>query len=296
MRFKYTCQLLTLLLGFNCLCANETFADEAASVRSADRVALVGGTWVERMQQNGYFETALQTLAPQQKLAVRNLGWSGDNARAEARALFGSPQDGYARLQRDLAAAKPTIVVLGYGFAAALNGLTAAEQFSADLDRLLDDQAAAGVRVVLLQPFHMPGVRTTDYDAANQSVRQTIAQAAQERKLPLIDLAPLVSDADFDNGLHLTEQGYQQLGDRLARELLHQAEVPAIDYTAAKTKSLRDKVIEKNQLFFHRYRPQNETYLFLFRKHEQGNNAVDIPRFDPLIEALDGEIQQAAGQ
>lgn len=40
---------------------------------------------------------------------------------------------------------------------------------------------------------------------------------------------------------------------------------------------------EKNFLFFNRYRPQNETYLFLFRKHEQGNNAVEIPQFDPLI-------------
>ena len=43
-------------------------------------------------------------------------------------------------------------------------------------------------------------------------------------------------------------------------------------------------------MFFHRYRPQNETYLFLFRKHEQGNNAVEIPKFDPIVESLEGEI------
>ena len=46
----------------------------------------------------------------------------------------------------------------------------------------------------------------------------------------------------------------------------------------------------KNTLFFHRYRPQNETYLFLFRKHEQGNNAVEIPQFDPLIAELEKKI------
>ncbi|QDV70898.1 hypothetical protein Poly24_46310 [Rosistilla carotiformis] len=294
MNYQRICLVLALTIS-TCYSADST-ADDASSIQTNDRIAVVGGTWVERLQQNGYFETALQSLAPNQNLTVRNLGWSGDNARAEARAVFGSPQDGYARLQRDLAAANPTVVVVGYGFAEAMNGLEAAERFPADLQRLLDDQAAAGVRVILLQPFHMPGVRTPDYDAAEKSVRQTIAQAAQERKLPLIDLAPWVSDADFDNGLHLTEQGYQQLGDRIARELLHQAAAPAIDYTTAKTKALRDKVIEKNQLFFHRYRPQNETYLFLFRKHEQGNNAVDIPRFDPLIEALDGEIHQVAAQ
>ena len=46
----------------------------------------------------------------------------------------------------------------------------------------------------------------------------------------------------------------------------------------------------KNMMFFHRHRPQNETYLFLFRKHEQGNNAVEIPQFDPLVQDLDKKI------
>ncbi|MFC1759014.1 SGNH/GDSL hydrolase family protein [Planctomycetota bacterium] len=46
---------------------------------------------------------------------------------------------------------------------------------------------------------------------------------------------------------------------------------------------LRQTICRKNELFFHRWRPQNETYLFLFRKHEQGNNAVEIPKFDPLV-------------
>ena len=55
-------------------------------------------------------------------------------------------------------------------------------------------------------------------------------------------------------------------------------------------RQLQQLVNEKNMLFFHRYRPQNETYLFLFRKHEQGNNAVEIPQFDPLIQALEKKI------
>lgn len=55
---------------------------------------------------------------------------------------------------------------------------------------------------------------------------------------------------------------------------------------------LQSAIAEKNALFFNRYRPQNETYLFLFRKHEQGNNAVEIPQFDPLIEAKEKEIAE----
>ncbi len=57
---------------------------------------------------------------------------------------------------------------------------------------------------------------------------------------------------------------------------------------------LRQTIIAKNELYFHRWRPQNVTYLFGFRKHEQGNNAVEIPQFDPLVEEKEDEIQSLA--
>jgi lysophospholipase L1-like esterase len=53
---------------------------------------------------------------------------------------------------------------------------------------------------------------------------------------------------------------------------------------------LRQAIIAKNQLYFHRWRPQNETYLFGFRKHEQGQNAREIPQFDPLVEKREADI------
>ena len=53
---------------------------------------------------------------------------------------------------------------------------------------------------------------------------------------------------------------------------------------------LRRTVNRKNELFFYRWRPQNHTYLFGFRKHEQGNNAVEIPQFDPLVAEQETEI------
>ncbi|MEZ6092454.1 MAG: GDSL-type esterase/lipase family protein [Pirellulaceae bacterium] len=274
--------------------ANTVCAQEAAILHQGDCIGVLGGTFVERMQQYGYFETALQSLASGKDLTVRNLGWSGDNARGEARAVFGNPTEGYGRLQRDLAAAQPSVLLIAYGFAEALDGLDEAKRFADDLRRLLDDQKQAGNRVVLLQPYSMPGVKTADYDEALKVIRQAMADTAAARSLPMIDLQPLVSDSDFDNGLHLSEAGYRQLGDALARRLLMVPNAPSIDYDDARVKALRDKVTEKNQLFFHRYRPQNETYLFLFRKHEQGNNASDIPQFDPLIDAVDAEIHQAA--
>ena len=54
--------------------------------------------------------------------------------------------------------------------------------------------------------------------------------------------------------------------------------------------ALRGAINAKNELYFYRWRPQNETYLFGFRKHEQGQNAREIPQFDPLVAAKEAEI------
>jgi lysophospholipase L1-like esterase len=53
---------------------------------------------------------------------------------------------------------------------------------------------------------------------------------------------------------------------------------------------LRQAIVAKNRLYFYRWRPANETYLFGFRKAEQGKNAVEIPEFDPLVVKKEEEI------
>jgi lysophospholipase L1-like esterase len=60
----------------------------------------------------------------------------------------------------------------------------------------------------------------------------------------------------------------------------------------SQVEQLRLTIIEKNRLYFHRWRPQNETYLFGFRKHEQGNNAAEVPKFDPLVEEMEKRIAE----
>jgi lysophospholipase L1-like esterase len=51
----------------------------------------------------------------------------------------------------------------------------------------------------------------------------------------------------------------------------------------AQAQALRAAILRKNDLFFYRWRPQNITYLLGFRRYEQGNNAIEIPQFDPLV-------------
>jgi lysophospholipase L1-like esterase len=76
------------------------------------------------------------------------------------------------------------------------------------------------------------------------------------------------------------------VGQRVASEPLPFGHTPE----DRQIKELRRAIIEKNRLYFHRWRPQNETYLFGFRKHEQGQNAAEVPKFDPLVEELEAKI------
>lgn len=58
--------------------------------------------------------------------------------------------------------------------------------------------------------------------------------------------------------------------------------------------ALRRAIVEKNELYFYRWRPQNETYLFGFRKYEQGQNAQEVPKFDPLVATAEAAIVELA--
>jgi lysophospholipase L1-like esterase len=69
-----------------------------------------------------------------------------------------------------------------------------------------------------------------------------------------------------------------------------QARQLTIDRDLEQAEKLRGAIIAKNRLYFYRWRPENETYLFGFRKHEQGQNAREIPQFDPLIVEKEKEI------
>jgi hypothetical protein len=91
-----------------------------------------------------------------------------------------------------------------------------------------------------------------------------------------------------DNGLHFTGEGYQKTTGAFARAL---GLAEDGGYSEA-LEPVRAAVCKKNELYFHRWRPQNETYLFGFRKHEQGRNAKEIVEFDPLVAAAEAEIEK----
>ncbi|MEM7384015.1 MAG: FG-GAP-like repeat-containing protein, partial [Verrucomicrobiota bacterium] len=264
-------------------------------LRDGDRVVLLGNTFIEREASFGHLETALTlgAAADGKKVTFRNLGWSGDTVFGHARSYFGPPAEGFDRLKTHLERLKPTLIIACYGAVAAFEGKAGQTEFIEGYRRLIAmaTEASGGARMVILSPppcetLPPPLPDMTPQNARLASCRDALRDFAGADGHQFLDVfealgaGKAVRDEPWTNtGIHFTEVGYRQLTPAVAR--LFRDPTP----TVADTEALRTTIKEKNQLYFYRWRPQNETYLHGFRKHEQGNNAVEIPRFDPLVEA-----------
>lgn len=264
--------------------------------RDGDRVVLIGSTLIEREQKYGDWELALTLKNRDKNVTFRNLGWSGDTVWGEARNGFDPSPKGYERLVKVTKEMKPTVIVICYGHNESFEGTEGLAKFTTQYEKLLDDLAVTKARIVLMTPTPFEPVGSiANPQRVNENLRrycEAILALATKRMLSVVDLfqkrmlhvtfgdpsgyTPLTG-----NGIHLTPEGYQYTARTFFRK----------DSTAA-AERLQRKIAEKNQLVFHQWRPQNETYLFLFRKHEQGQNAKDIPAFDPLIAKAEAEIQE----
>lgn len=270
-----------------------------------DRLTLIGGTMIERLQTDGRLEAALYQSLGSSSFQIRNLGWSGDDVGGTARAVFGQPSDGFERLKADLKLTQPTVVLVAYGANESFAGAAGLEKFRVGLGRLLDMVQETGGRPVLLTPppFEELGPPLPSMQVANENLGlycQAIRELAAQRNLAVIDVhsristAPKPAQARTENGVHLSHAGTAEVSRIMAEELLGKKSSDAQWMQLSNSGELLAKIRKKNEWYFHRYRPQNETYLFLFRKHEQGNNAVEIPKFDELVQNAEQEIRRTA--
>lgn len=397
------------LLGSEPVPIDETAAsapetERESLFRDGDRITLLGGTYIERLQAFNYFETWLVASHPSQRFSFRNLGWSGDDVWGTARAVFGTQADGFERLKTDLEATRPTLILICYGANESFAGIEGLPAFTDGLQALIDMLESTGARIAFVTPYrfektNLHQIDTSRLNADIDRYAERLGKIVRKRGHVVIDFEtplrermllkngrPVIRDRLTENGIHFTPYGYWRTALELARrmgvrqvdrqwsfnadlqnetyemtggmvsdveitpdglrvtildEILPFAAPPPFSPKGAKLVApvdriqveglppgkyglriddrptlmapasqwadgvvlnrggyldqfdrLRDVIREKNELYFHRYRPQNETYLLLFRKHEQGNNAVEIPRFDPLVEEKEELIER----
>ncbi len=364
------------------------------------RVVFVGSGLVELAAQHGYWETALRIHLPQHNFRVRNLGWGGDTVFGEARAEFGTPEDGYRRLLEQVALASPNLVLVAYGQNESFAGPEDLMRFGRGVRRLLQDLNTPQRKLVMVLPPRMATATGLPPLAWQRQYIDALRQQARQRRLPVVDwfdhpllLAAVRSGKPVSsNGMQLTPLGYWFTAAALAEQLglqtaawevsieyredaprlkqqrgtrvshlrrsgsglefqCHDVQLPpppapqaasaeqssprphwpgyrrrlsikglppgrwrlaagshqvavadARQWNAGvllrsgpefeQTERLRRLVIQKNRWYMHRWRPQNTTYLFGFRKHEQGQNAREVPQFDRLVEQLDQQLDR----
>src|SRR5438045_3035628 len=113
-------------VAFASLFASSRAADQPApfELRDDDRVVFVGDAFIEGEQQHGWIELMLTTRFAPRNMLFRNLGWNGDTPAGESRAGLSllqagkePPDAGAPQLRQQLADAKPTVVLVGYGMA-----------------------------------------------------------------------------------------------------------------------------------------------------------------------------------
>jgi hypothetical protein len=299
-----------------------------------DRVALVGDTFIERSQRDEHLETWLTVLNPSKNILFRNLGWSADTPFGDSRAGFGTAADGFKQLTQQVYDFKPTVILVAYGNAVSLEGTAGMARLEEGYGTLLDMLSVTQARILLVSPtpaetLPAPLPSPEPLNAVRRECGERLRKLAASRDLEYIDLfTPLSSVMSTtsgagqggaktrltDNGIHLNSVGYLTAGEELAKGLgldttgwnltvdargrvIAPSNATSVEQERRERfDRVRAKIAAKNLLFFHRWRPQNETYLFGFRKHEQGQNAKEIPMFDPLIANIEAEIAKIRGE
>ncbi|MEM1225398.1 MAG: PVC-type heme-binding CxxCH protein [Planctomycetota bacterium] len=285
---------LSLAIGL-WMCGSTVHAVTPFTLSDGDVVAFVGDGLIEQEQYAGWVEVMLSTAFPDSDVTFRNLGWNGDTPTGASRSGLSLVQAGresegesWRQLQAQIQQVKPTVAVIGYGMSSLLDEVPA-DSFIADLRDLIRHIKHVNVdcRVVLLSPLKPSGPSAVTNQAV-EAYTDAMNKLSIETGAHFIELSPVAPSHDQrKDAIHLNESGYRHMAKVMQTQL--ELQTRAWDRPEA-TERLRQAIVEKNRWWFHRSRPANMAYVFGFRKREQGQNAVEIPQFDPLIAAEEKRI------
>ncbi|MDA7524324.1 SGNH/GDSL hydrolase family protein [Verrucomicrobia bacterium] len=280
------------------LAAQETNAAEALSLRDGDRVVFLGNTFFERALDHGHLETSLTVRWPEKRIIFRNLGWDGDTVYGHSRAggrrrqVFGDVEEGFRRMMEHLESEKPSVVFVAYGFNESFDGIQGLASFQKGLNRLLDRLENLSRQIVLITP---PAVVVHDnpFNLILGRYAEILLETARSREHLAVDLfgvEALNDPACRENGLHLSAAGYRKAAEIWVREL----KLPPvrIDLNNSRADKVRQAIIKKNTLYFHRWRPRNDAFVFGERRDEQKIAQKEPLQFEPYIEQQEQRIRK----
>jgi len=204
----------------------------------------------------------------------------------------------------------PTVLFVAYGWNESFDGDQGLARFHAGLTRLLREAGAPTRRFVLITPVplekgfgtELPSRRRTSPPSTSylngrnsilKSYRDIIASVAQEGGHHLVDLFEALYKFEGSyttNGIHPSAKGYQTVTSIMAQDLRLPDPVIALDSKEAT--ALRTTILKKNTLYFHRWRPRNDAFVYGERKSEQVIAQGEPEQFEPFVKKLEDHIRE----
>ncbi len=246
-------------------------ADDFA-IEKNDHICIVGNTLAERMQHDGWFETALFHRFPQNDLVIRNLGFSGDELTLRLRSQdFGTPDQHLEFNGAD-------VIVAFFGYNESYAGEAGLETFVQQLEQLVEHwksqkyNGQSAPRIVLCSPIAHENLNDPNFSSGSANnghielYTDALRAVADQKDVSFVDLfrpslrlyesneSPLTI-----NGIHLNEYGNQLIAIELERALFGDSKLENDAETLA---SLRAAVLEKNFYWFNKYRTTDGYSIF----------------------------------
>lgn len=283
--------------------ANES-KEKSFELLDGDRILFLGNSFFERALEYGYLETAIALSFPDRDITFRNVGWDGDTVFGHSRtggrrrAVFGDVEEGFQKMVEHVRLLKPSVIFLAYGANESFAGLGGVGTFRQGLQYLVKALGDGGkVRFVFISPLPLSPKFLPDPSYLKQRNTSLMAYAkelstvASQLRHPFVDLLGPFANTEFtNNGLHPNGNGYRLI----AEEVTDQLNLPSarIKLTSSKSEELRLTIIKKNLLYFHRWRPRNDAFVYGERKSEQKVAQTEPAQFEPFILKKESRIRE----
>lgn len=272
---------------------------KSLEINHGDHIIIVGNTLAERMIHNGYIETLFHVAFKDDSITFRNMGWSGDEITLQPRPFnFGTMEEHLTTQQAD-------VIFLCFGLNESFKGSEGLLDFRNDLNKYIKElkstkfNGKSAPKLILVSPIAYEDISSMSIEVyglnLNIEVYTTVMQkVAQQNGIGFLDLYSKTkrlfeNEEEFTiNGIHLNENGYQQLASIWFEEMGYSTS--GIDWD--QLEGLREVTIEKNREFFYRWRAVNGEYIYGRRKEPFGIHTFppEMKRLDVMIQELDRQL------
>jgi hypothetical protein len=157
-------------------------------------------------------------------------------------------------------------------------------KWTVEIDHYKKDVKATGVATILESQF------------GDEEINFTLDSQLLPLPPPDSDAAIEIQTRDFtihglDQGCYTLSKGTADVASASAGRWSGGVEIEkGLLYEQAN--ELQELIVNKNQLYFRKYRPMNRTYLVGFRSFEQGQNTKELEQLDLFITRMEDQIFQ----